>query len=532
MDKTIKINLGGSLFQIDEEAYKILRRYLQDINDRLRNTQGGAETIEDIELRIAEIFNSQGAGAAIISRENVESMISIIGKPEDFEADGEPVNDQAARPRTAESKKLYRNPDDAILGGVCGGLAPFLNIEAVWIRLAFVIFTFFFFVGPLLYIALWIALPSAASDGQKKEMYGRNDFRSSFTNTSQSAITGTRTQPAGSGAGHAINEILRAIGKVLLIFVRIMLIITGIAFVIGGFAALVSYIALFFLNYPGYFPNHSGGVNLFYLPDFLSYIVNPAVAPWLLVLLSVIIILPLLAFIYWGVKMIFWFKARDGIISLLALVIWVVSLAAFSILLFNEGVGFTEMSGRVSEVVIEKAPHELYISADKKSANLSFDKEITFDRDYTVFLKDATREIHVTTDIDINQSSDESLLIRVRKRATGKSKQDAKRNAEELIYNYRISSDTIFIDEYFSLPAGTRWSLNEVDLDILIPQGTTVHFDKTTQEMFSRQHESQDWNWRYSDDYEYEYEGPDPVDNTWIMTDEGLERKNEADRNE
>ncbi|MBN2666350.1 MAG: PspC domain-containing protein [Bacteroidales bacterium] len=530
MDKTIKINLGGSLFQIDEEAYKILRRYLQDINDRLKNTQGGAETIEDIELRIAEIFNSQGAGAAVISRENVEAMISIIGKPEDFDADGEPVSEQAARPRTAESKKLYRNPDDTILGGVCGGLAPFLNIESVWIRLAFVIFTFFFFVGPLVYIALWIALPSALSDAQKKEMYGRNDFRSSFSNTSQSAITGTQAKPEGSGAGHAINEILRAIGKVLFIFLRIILIITGIAFVIGGFIALVSYIMVFFLNYPGYFSTGSVGVKLFYLPDFLSYIVNPAVAPWLLVLLSIIIILPLLALIYWGVKMIFWFRAKDGIISLLALVFWVISLAAFSILLFNEGVGFAEMSGRVSEEVIEKAPRNLYISADKKAANLNFDKDITFDRDYTVFLNDASKEIHITTDFDINQSSDESLMISVRKRATGRSKSDAKRNAEALIYNYRISADTIFIDEYFSLPAGTKWSLHEVELDMFIPQGTIVHLDNTTREMFSRQHEIQGWKWEYSDDYEYEV--TDSRDNIWIMTDEGLKNKAEIDRSE
>jgi len=85
MNKTIKINLGGTLFQIDEEAYQILRRYLQDINDKLKNTPGGSETIEDIELRIAEIFQSQGTAAGVISRENVDSMISIIGKPEDFD---------------------------------------------------------------------------------------------------------------------------------------------------------------------------------------------------------------------------------------------------------------------------------------------------------------------------------------------------------------------------------------------------------------------------------------------------------------
>lgn len=529
MDKTIKINLGGSLFQIDEEAYKILRRYLQDIDDRLKNTQGGAETIEDLELRIAEIFNSQGAASAVISKENVEAMMAIIGKPEDFDTGDEPAGEQTARPRSTGSKKLYRNPDDLILSGVCGGLAPFLNIDAVWIRLAFIIFTFFFFIGPLVYLALWIALPTARSDAQKREMYGRNDFRSYLANTSYPATSGVLAEPAVSGAGHAINEIFRAIGKVLFIFLRIFLIIIGIVFVIGGFITLVSYIMIFFLDFPGYFSTGAVGVKLFYLPDFLSYIVNPAVAPWLMFLLSIIIILPLLALIYWGVKMIFWFRAKDGIISLTALVVWVISLAVFSILLFNEGVGFAEMSGSVSEEVIGKAPRDLYITADKKVENLKFDKDITFDRDYTVFLNDATKEIHITIDLDVNPSSDESLSVRLRKRATGRSKTDATRKARELIYNYSVSTDTISIDEYFSLPEGSKWSVNDVELDLFIPEGTNVHFDKTTREMFSRRFENQRHGW---DNDDYEYYGTDSNEYTWVMTEDGLKKKTETDRGE
>ena len=89
MDKTININLAGTLFQIDEEAFRILRDYLQAINNRFANVQGGHETIEDIESRIAEIFQSQKGIAGVITKENVEAMISIIGKPEDFDH-GEP----------------------------------------------------------------------------------------------------------------------------------------------------------------------------------------------------------------------------------------------------------------------------------------------------------------------------------------------------------------------------------------------------------------------------------------------------------
>ncbi len=101
MDKTININLGGTLFQIDEEAYRILRDYLQAIDLKFRNVPGGNETIEDIESRIAEIFQSQKGNAGVITRENVEAMISIIGKPEDFDQteNEEPAYGYTSRPQ-------------------------------------------------------------------------------------------------------------------------------------------------------------------------------------------------------------------------------------------------------------------------------------------------------------------------------------------------------------------------------------------------------------------------------------------------
>ncbi len=367
MDKTIKINLGGILFQIDEEAYKILRRYLQDIDNRLKNTPGGAETIDDIESRIAEIFQSQGGTAGVISKENVEAMIAIIGKPEDFDTSSEAAAEKATYSRsTATRKKMYRNSDDSIISGVCGGIGAYLNIESVWVRLMFIIFTCFFGIGFFVYIALWIALPSANSDAQKREMYGRDDYslalrkKETGNSVASTGSNSTGTLPGGSNVGNAFNEVFRAIGKVLFIIVRIFLIIVGISFVLFGFFTLVSFVMVFFFNYPGYFSTHSFGVNLFYLPDFLNYIVNPAIAPWILILTFLVILLPLLAIIYWGVKMIFWFKSSDGIVSIVALIIWVMSVAALSILLFNEGISFAETAKSVSEVVLEKSPEDLY----------------------------------------------------------------------------------------------------------------------------------------------------------------------------
>jgi phage shock protein PspC (stress-responsive transcriptional regulator) len=539
MDKTIKINLGGTLFQIDEEAYKILRRYLQDIDDRLKNTPGGAETIEDIESRIAEIFQSQGGTAGVISKENVEAMIAIIGKPEDFDINSETSEKKETQYRSSTRKKMYRNPDDKIISGVCGGMGAFLGIESVWVRLIFIIFTCFFLIGLFVYVALWIALPSAYSDSQKREMYGRDDYLTASGKSTNkyslvSGDTGYKTSgPAGSGVGNAFNEVFRAIGKVLFIIMRILLIMVGISFVLFGFFALVSFIMVFFFKYPGYFSTHSFGINLFYLPDFLNYIVNPAIAPWILILTFIVILLPLLAFIYWGVKMIFWFRAKDGIFSLVGLVIWVMSVAALSILLFNEGISFAETAKSVSEKVVEKAPANLYVVAGNKVADLHYDKEISFDEeDYNVFFADNNKGLYITSSLMINNSEDNSLRIDVRKRSAGRSRTDATNKAESLIYNYRISGDTLYLDEYFTIPSGSKWSVDNVGVNLYIPEGTAVHFDKTTENMFRHHYyDEHEWSWNSdSEDKEYIRSGNDG--NSWVMTEDGLRKRSKQSEKE
>jgi phage shock protein PspC (stress-responsive transcriptional regulator) len=522
MEKTIKINLGGSLFQIDEEAYQILRQYLQEIDMRLRNTPGGAETIEDIELRIAEIFQSQKGLAGVISKENVEAMMSIVGQPEEFDTSGEKTYEKESRHQSSERKSLYRNPDDTIISGVCGGLGAYLNIEPVWIRIMFILFTFFFGVGFFVYIALWIALPAAYSDNQKREMYGgvyppfSSRSRKPGNSSSFSASAYNTGSSGSAGVGNAFNEVFKALGRVFFIILRVFLIIVGISFILTGFFAIVSFIMVFLFRYPDYFSTDAFGVDFFYLPDFLNYIVNPAVAPWVMALLFIVIALPLLALIYWGVRMIFWFKARDGIISLIALVLWVISVAALSIILFNEGISFAETGKTSSRDVIREAPSRLYIMGDHKVADLNYDKKISVpEEDYYVYFADENKGLFIATYMTVNSSEDNSLVIDIRKRSMGRSKLDAVKKAEELIYNYKISGDTLWLDDYFTIPAGTRWAFDNVGVNLYIPEGTIVQFDKTTEKMF----------------YQYDYDGYDADydivsmkrgNKLWIMTDSEL----------
>ena len=202
--------------------------------------QGGHETIEDIESRIAEIFQSQKGLAGVITKENVEAMISIIGKPEDFDQTEAKLRHRSILPREKGCTVILMI---SIISGVCGGIGAYLNTDPVLFRILFVLFTVFFGVGFFVYIVLWIALPAANTDSRKREMYGNayHSARSYNRQTDGTYSTDAPTYNTGyyntSKIGNAFNEVFRAIGRVFYIALRIFLIIIGVAFVLTGFLA-------------------------------------------------------------------------------------------------------------------------------------------------------------------------------------------------------------------------------------------------------------------------------------------------------
>ena len=93
-----------------------------------------------------------------------------------------------------------------------------------------------------------------------------------------------------------------------------------------------------------------------------------------------------------------------------------------------------------------------------------------------------------------------------------------------MLYNYRVTGDTIFLDEYFTFPAGTKWSFDDVRVTIDIPEGTKVYFDKTSEQMLLRQHYyNEEWTWIW-DGEDKDMVRSGSQDNQWVMTEEGIRR--------
>ncbi len=530
MNKTIKINLGGILFQIDGEAYNILRGYLNEIDARVGKLPGGAETLEDIEARIAEIFQSQGAAAGVISADNVEEMIKIIGRPGDFETGDGAEGRNREHTSVPRSRTLYRNPDDSIIGGICGGMGSYLDIDPVWIRVIFIVFAIFAGVGFFVYLALWIALPKADPETMKRESYMKGTGHAGYGLEKRSAA-GTAASPHTGNAcserlAGALNEILRAGGRILFIAMRVFLVLLGLALVLSGFLALLGLIMVFIFKFPGIYSSQAYGLNFSWLSDFLNYAVNPSTAPWILTLAFIVLLIPLLAMIYLGIKMIFWFRARDGLISLAGFLIWLVCLAALSALLFNEGTGYAETTKKDTGEVLKKTTGNVYIFSGNKINDIRYDREISFPcRYYRMYFTDNLRNLCIAPSLAVGRSNDEYIRINVRKRSSGRTRDEATGRMEQLVYNYSVEGDTIFLDEYFRIPEERKWSFDNIVVSLYIPEGTKVSFSRGMENMLRT-----DWN--CNDGFgtpeafrEYGTEESVKPEYEWIMTEDGLSRK-------
>lgn len=175
MEKTIQINLGGLLFNIEEEAYNKLDEYLESIKKHYRNS-GGEEILSDIESSIAEKFSDKTKNSRIITLSDVEEVIKVMGRVEDFEDEVKEENKKdegSKKDELSAPKKLYRNPNDVIIAGVCSGIAAYFNIDAVFVRLVFIILLFANGIGLLAYVILWLIVPVAKTNSQKLEMQGK-----------------------------------------------------------------------------------------------------------------------------------------------------------------------------------------------------------------------------------------------------------------------------------------------------------------------------------------------------------------------
>ena len=173
MNKVININFQGRILPIEEQAYEILKQYIASLQVYFANEEGRDEIINDIECRVAELCEDKlKKGEVCINEATINLIIESIGRPADFEAqDGFEQSTRNNNTQNAErnqqqqawefttQKRLYRDEQNKVLGGVCSGIANYFNIDPLVVRILWI---FLVGVNILGYLILWIAVPSSS----------------------------------------------------------------------------------------------------------------------------------------------------------------------------------------------------------------------------------------------------------------------------------------------------------------------------------------------------------------------------------
>jgi phage shock protein PspC (stress-responsive transcriptional regulator) len=187
MKKTISVNLGGRVFAIDEDAYSLLTEYLHDVKKYLKDDVSTEEVLNDIEQRMGELFTEWMQGnRQVVTKADVTRVTEILGKPESYDNQSETsseTNDNQSSNNSESSKtsdvntgrrKLFRDPENAFIGGVCTGLGKYFDINPLLFRLIFFLLFWLGASGILLYILCWIIVPEAKTSSQRLEMEGED----------------------------------------------------------------------------------------------------------------------------------------------------------------------------------------------------------------------------------------------------------------------------------------------------------------------------------------------------------------------
>lgn len=483
MNKTTSINLGGFFFHIDEDAYNKLNSYLQAVKRSL-SPEGREEIIKDIENRIAELFQEKlGTTKQVIGLLEVEAIITIMGQPEDYKIEDEQPSNAASGSFEYQyhSKKLYRDKDNALLGGVLSGLGHYLGVDPLWLRIIMVILLFGLGTGFFVYIILWILIPEAVTTTQKLEMKGQpitisniekkvkegfNDFTDKINTIDPKKI--------GSTAGEIITEIFKGIGKAIGFFIVLISTITFIGIIVA------SVILLFSSSLPEVMVQEN-----IHTPFNFDV---PLWAQGLLLLLSFGI--PLFFFVLLGLKLLIpHTKSIGNYVKYTLLALWIFSLVTLTII----GIKYaSELSHDGKAVKKEYLPLSAKDTLTIKFVNNDFfSKNIEHRTDLMVTQDSSKNEIIYSNNVSIHLKKTDKLqpFIIVERTAQGKNFNEANNRAEKINYHFSFKDKELVLDNYFVTASSSKFRNQQVHIYVYLPEGI-VYFPNKNVEYYLNSHNS------------------------------------------
>ena len=347
------VSIGGYVFSLEDNASLAAKEYLDQLNAFYSRKESGSEVMEGIEERMAELLLEKSGKGGVVTLAMVNEVISVLGRPETIEeetadvhgastgsatgtsSDAEPAeasrrsSKTSGRTDTRPRRRLYRDPANGKLAGVCSGLATYLNVDPAIFRISFVVLTLLGGLNfrfwplepwihvsvPLVYIVLWICMPAVKTVRQRDELRGEggtvDDISARVRNTPRE-----EPRPRDTQTWNNVSRIFSVIFGVFLLLAGV----AGIAFLCSFWWGGEILGNSFFYNR---FIEHIA----IEAPEVLSFISVPAV----MIAAILVVAIPLFIMLYGGVMLIFGLKSPKWHPGLILFVIWLMILVALSV---------------------------------------------------------------------------------------------------------------------------------------------------------------------------------------------------------
>lgn len=535
MNKTVTINISGIIFHIEEDAYDKLSKYLSTIKGYFSKADGGNEIMSDIEARVAEMLQSKTSTVKqVVLMADVDYVIESMGKPEEFaeEAQGGNSNENEDPSNIDFSyadntrKRLYRDSDHKVLGGVCSGIGHYFGFDPVWLRIALALLFFFAGTGLLLYIILWIAIPEAKTTAEKLAMRGEKvdinniskavkeeaeQLRKRMEKYGKEFSSMAKDQVAPRSAGEKfidfLGDVFMNVGRVLLKIIGVALVIFGVIFFFGLFSSVFG---MSFMT---------SNVEV---KDWIDMILLDGKDFYLgLIGISIFLGMPIIMMIYGGIKILFKVNYSNRWINLGLGIIWLIGLVIVLYVGVKTGNDFGKES-KVRESIVVGQRDTLYLKLNPTALNYEelyinedddHGKRAVFRKhndEYMIGKHNGEKYLLGHAQLNIIRSQTDKIELVIVKEANGYDKKEATARAKNISYKMVQQDSLLLFDDIFRANNADKFRMQDVKVILKVPVGKVVYLDKSLEDFI----------------YDIEnvtntYDG-EMINRRWIMTESSL----------
>jgi phage shock protein PspC (stress-responsive transcriptional regulator) len=528
MKKTIDINLAGLRFALDEDAYQRLNAYLRALEAQLAQTPGKEEILADIEGRIAELFSANlNLGKQVINLAEVDAVVATMGAPEDFaggDADGE-RSSRDWQPLGAEEsgkKRLFRDADDRVVGGVASGLAAYLDVDPVVVRLLWGASIFLGGLGIWLYLILWVVVPPARTTADRLRMRGEKVNWKNIQKTVEEELNGVadrvdrfaRGEKMGKSQGARVaGEIVQSTGQVLVYILKFIAKVVGSVFIAMSIAVGIGLTVVLFgrgitVNDVVIEPEQLDSFLELFAPEGLS-------SGYIMVLTGMLLLGPVVGLFTVGARILFnlpWRHTGLRAASWAAAGISVVAVVVASFWGVRTAHEFEEESVVTKQETLPAGINQWNVVAhftpvSEPEARYRFDNEES-DGEW-IFTKD--RLFTNLVDFTVAAEPSERAYVVVERIASGASGRSARERAQRIEYGLEIRPNgTLDLDALVAIARADKFRGQHVRITLHLPKGHRLFLDPSTMDLL-------DDVPNLENTYDH-----DMVGTVWTMTAEGL----------